>query len=285
MDDGWCLGPKDVKLIHWTRTGDFKVPVTFNRYGLRDSKDFQNATEDDLFVVGDSFSFGWGVREEDRYSNVLESLLDVSVYNVSIPNDLLGYENLLQYALKNGADVRRVIVGVCMANDLKDYEADKPMYKINVNKLANIKSFFERHSAAYIALATFLHHNQTLRKLAYRLGVLERTIVVSNTNIYSEKALKSSVNKLKEMLLAFQSYILIIPSQSLWAGNNKETESKVHERFVSLLREVGLSVIDLRPIFEAGGDPLQYHFKENPHWNEKGHALAARVIAAHIGRK
>ena len=122
----------------------------------------------------------------------------------------------------------------------------------------SIKSFFEKHSALYIALATFLHYNQTLRNLAYRLGILERTIVVSNTNIYSEKALRSSVNKLKEMLTPYhQSYVVIIPSQSLWAGNNKETERKIHERFVSLLKEAKIQVIDLRSHFEAGGNPMQ----------------------------
>ena len=43
-------------------------------------------------------------------------------------------------------------------------------------------------------------------------------------------------------------------------------------------------MIDLRHAFETedGAQPLQLHFEENPHWNARGHALAARVMADHL---
>ena len=66
---------------------------------------------------------GWGVEEGERYSDVLDAKLRESVYNVSIPTDLLGYARLVDYARDHGAPVKRLIVGVCMENDLLDYDA------------------------------------------------------------------------------------------------------------------------------------------------------------------
>jgi hypothetical protein len=80
----------------------------------------------------------------------------------------------------------------------------------------------------------------------------------------------------------FKPIVLIIPSRSLWMGNNKEIEGAVHNEFVRMARNQGLDVIDLRPIFEASGDPLQYHFPNNGHWKIQGHSLAAEAITAHI---
>ena len=40
--------------------------------------------------------------------------------------------------------------------------------------------------------------------------------------------------------------------------------------------------IDLRTEFENAGNPLHFHFTNDGHWNESGHALAASVIAKHF---
>ena len=50
-------------------------------------------------------------------------------------------------------------------------------------------------------------------------------------------------------------------------------------RFVSALESRGMTVVDLRPEFEENGEPFSYHFENDGHWNELGHALAAEVIA------
>ena len=76
----------------------------------------------------------------------------------------------------------------------------------------------------------------------------------------------------------YNSVILIIPSRALWAGQNTEAEKKVHQEFVQALRTAGLEVIDMKPIFEKGGNPSQYYFTTDPHWNAAGHAVAAAAL-------
>src|SRR5439155_23892911 len=99
----------------------FQLDIHFNQYGLRDAKDLNRSTTNDLFAVGDSFTMGWGVRDDERFSGVLEKMLHRPVFNVASPENILGYARLLRYACQHGAHVRHLILGVCMENDLRDY--------------------------------------------------------------------------------------------------------------------------------------------------------------------
>ena len=75
MPGHFALGPSLRTERHATPKGEFDVEVKFNQYGFRDVKDLRDATDGDWFVVGDSFTLGWGVDEDWRYSNVLEQKL------------------------------------------------------------------------------------------------------------------------------------------------------------------------------------------------------------------
>ena len=72
--------------------------------------------------------------------------------------------------------------------------------------------------------------------------------------------------------------ILIIPSRALWSGDHQASERRVHERFVGLLRQTGLTVIDMKSAFEQKGNPLGRYFITDPHWNPSGHAAAAEAL-------
>jgi len=39
-----------------------------------------------------------------------------------------------------------------------------------------------------------------------------------------------------------------------------------------------LKVLDLKPAFESQGDPMNLYYKTDPHWNPRGHAVAAREL-------
>jgi hypothetical protein len=119
--DGVPLARENSISRQWRNTGDYNVAVRINQYGFRDSKDLSLSTVNDIFVVGDSFSFGYGVEEDERYSNLLETKLNTPIYNISIPTDFDGYEKLIAYAQKNGATINHLIIGVTMENDLANY--------------------------------------------------------------------------------------------------------------------------------------------------------------------
>jgi len=72
---------------------------------------------------------------------------------------------------------------------------------------------------------------------------------------------------------------MLIPSRALWVGDNSAVEDRIHKELVAALVKRGVAVLNLRPLFEAGGAPLTLHFANDGHWNARGHALAAEAIA------
>lgn len=82
---------------------------------------------------------GWGVDEDKRFSNLLEEHLKdcgppaPRVFNIAIPDNIVGYQRLLKYAESRGAKVRRMVVGICMENDLRDYHDGKSQRDLSEN--------------------------------------------------------------------------------------------------------------------------------------------------------
>ncbi len=279
------LGRKNTSGRQWRASGDFDVNVTFNALGFRDTKDLRRSTENDIFVVGDSFSFGWGVEEAQRYSSLLQEMTGTDVYNISIPTSIRGYGRLLTYAQQYGATFGHLIIGLCMENDLKDYSAPvtPPPPKMTLAK--KTKLYFKRKTALYSALTSLVHSNPGLMDSAIRL----RLIDFNNRNLrpsrISPPILQSSVEELKRLIDrsdAARITLVIIPSRALWVGDEQSEADQVHRDFVNELENLNLDavdhVIDLRPAFEAGGNPLRFHFRFDGHWNADGHRLAAEVI-------
>lgn len=267
-----------------TPKGDFDLVITFNPDGLRDSKRLADATENDWFILGDSYALGWGVTEPERFSNRLESRFGRPVFNLGIPEDLLGYGRLLRYAEKKGAPVRRLIIAVCMENDLWDYSSPVSSHQRitehqNPGLRGRMRVFLKQHSALYIALSYSLQRVHAVRSLLERLGLARDVDQLTHKNQIADPELRSSCDQLLKLTAHRDSVVLIIPSRALWAGADTAQEQRVHSRFVQLLRDARLPVVDLKPRFEQTGNPLGHYFASDPHWNRKGHEAAAGALA------
>lgn len=279
-----ALGPRNTEKQQIKNTGDFNVKIRFNGFGLRDPKNISKGAAKDLYLVGDSFTFGWGVEEHQRISERLEVLTGQRVFNLSMPTGIDGYEKLLDYAMANGAPIRNVIIAVSMETDILDYDKEK---KSNPTKtqlsgaslVGKLKVFLTRNLALYFLVTTLVHRSPTLKAAAARLGLLIPNLEGVRRFEFSEKLIQSSARRLAAIARRFKTTVAVLPSRALWAGQSKTVEEKRHRTFVFRLNAMGLSVVDLKPAFEKGGSPLAYHFANDPHWKPAGHALAAKVLA------
>jgi hypothetical protein len=296
--EGIALGLASQTVRQRTPKGDYDLPVRFNIHGFRDDKDLRDSKDSDWFVLGDSYSMGWGVPEEQRFSNVLESLLsrdarDERVFNIAIPEDIVGYQHLLSYAERHGAKVRRLIVGICMENDLRDYSDGQTAFERGLHGATSglpkeeVRSWLKRNSALYVATSFSLQKVPFVRSVVEALGLSRNIQMLTGRNEWSEQVLKSSADELIELVSGRDALILIIPSRGLWQGDNAQTERRVHAEFLRLLRDAGLQILDLRGALESGGEPLTYYFQTDPHWNDLGHSVAGHELyrAIHTGRQ
>lgn len=263
-------------------TGDYDVPVHINVHGLRDANDVATATADDILVVGDSFTWGWGVEAPERFSNRLQALTGRRTFNLSTPTDIDGYAALLAYAQSLGAKAGHVVIAVCMENDLHAYglrpEGEQPA------GAPAVREWLAGHSAFYLFALTVVHQTSWLRTLAVKAGLIVPNLEGIARNDYAPEIIEASADKLQELARHYHALVVLIPSRALWVSPSRAVEDRVHKEFLAALRQRRIEVLDLRPLLEAKGTPLAYHFANDGHWNPGGHALAAEALSQHLAR-
>ena len=282
MQNNLKIGPKNLTLRQMKNSSDYNVEISFNNYGFRDIKNLKNSKYSDFFVVGDSMSFGWGVEEKNRYSNILENLTNKNVYNISIPGNLENYELLIEYAEKNGAKINNLIFGFTMENDFQIYEK-----KINISpkenesknnssflNVAKLKRFLTQNSSFYFIITRTAHRNKMLRNMFIKLTLINPNLDYIYYTKFSNKVINSTVNKLKNISKDYNSIILVIPSRALWYGDHMVEADQIHKTFINKF-----DYLDLRKVFEKNDDPLKnLHLFNDGHWNSKGHEITAKEI-------
>jgi hypothetical protein len=288
--DGTVLGPRGAVLRQTKNTGDYDVEVRFNDWGLRDEKPLTAAREKDLFVVGDSFAFGWGVNTRDRFTDRLQAILDRPVFNIGIGSgDFDGYHRLIRYAEANGAVVHNLVVSVTMENDLRVYESSGSWNSTLSStttvlpwlKLSRIKARLTGNSALYVMLTHAVHQATWLRDIAMQLDLIRPNLDGIGDENVSRAALSSCAFRLAQLVAGRNAVVLIIPSRRLWVGETarRVQAGRVHAAFIDNLKTYRMNVVDMRDRLEIGANPLSYHFVNDGHWNEAGHQLAAEALS------
>ncbi|MEL0105608.1 MAG: alginate O-acetyltransferase AlgX-related protein [Rhodospirillales bacterium] len=285
------LGPPNTSLRQIKNTGDYNVLIKFNESGFRDKKNIAEAKPNDFVLVGDSFTFGWGVQEKSRITEQLEAIIRRPVFNISIPTGFDGYDRLLDYAKQRGAKLKRVIIAASMETDLHLYqEEDKKIIgakeqKPRGNWLMPVKGFLATHSALYALSTTLIHRTPLLKSIATKLGIIIPNLEGIRKYEFSQAVINSSAQRLKHIAEKYDTTILVIPSRALWHGNFIKIENRRHQAFVQRLNALKLDVLDLKPIMERNKNPLSLHFKNDPHWLASGHKLAAQALANHLRKR
>jgi len=290
MPGPFAICPPLHTLWHGSPKGDFNVPMTFNRYGFRDAKDVRDAKDGDWFAVGDSFTLGFGVEEDKRYSSLLEKKLQAAgspsrVFNIGIPGNFIDYQRLVKYAESNGAKIQHLTVGVCMDNDLENYSAGKsdwelvPLSEATLSAKEKIRRWLQRHSTLYITVSYLIESNPKgcafMQKIGWAKDLVAWDAAIKSQ--FDETVLKTSRDELVKLCSGRDAVVLIIPSRRLWLGNG-QVDEKIHTTFVQMCRDAGLTVADVKPVLEKDPEPLSFYFKHDQHWNERGQAAGAEEL-------
>ncbi len=291
LTNGVALGPplKSTRLAQ--PRGEYDTLIRWNEDGFRDTKSLREATSEDWIALGDSFTMGWGVETNERFANLFEEKLQRSgqsarVFNVAVPDNIIGYERMLKYAETRGPRVKHLVVGICMENDLRDYSDGKTTLELGSRDFEAqnarrrvIREWCKRHTALYPAVSFGLQRVPFIAGLLERTGIVRGAGAINAPAVWNEAVLRSSRDELIKLVAGREAVILIIPSRRLWHGDNTATERRVHEEFVRLLGAANVRVVDMAPAMEKAGPPLAYYFNTDAHWNTRGHVLAAELLA------
>jgi len=294
MATGWNLGN-----AHHHRS---------NNYGFLTHRDFQpNANA--IALIGDSYVEANMLMEDERLNTQLENKLkNRPVYALGGPgSSLLDYTERARFAQEHLgvrdfvfiialADVRQTL---CGSGDIHGPCLDPVTFSVRSEaqpKTASPAKKILRQSALaqYLFSQLRLKPEQLLKKLfektvskktsspiapSYKLIDQEDVQPVIVDHIVS--AFLSSLPKNKEGRL-----ILVLDSYHDYLTDTNPSQTPVRDRFIQLVRQAGIELIDTQPIFYAFWNKTRLSLNVSPtdgHWNRLAHGLVADALATKLG--
>jgi lysophospholipase L1-like esterase len=274
------------------RMVDSVSEVKINSHGLRSDKDYP-FTRNEKFriaIMGDSFTWGYGVDNRDRFSDVLERDLftnRVEVINAGVPGygtdqELLLYENEIR---KYKPDI------VIVAMDLTD------VYSDNYQKIShgNPKPHFERDDKGGVRLAAVPpsigqdHYENGASHGLYITKLLKDGLTSSYlfTNVYLrylESSGKVDLELSKRLIKRFEMevrkddalfLVFFIPSR----GDIKRGKyNYLFQEMINFMKANNISYFTLFENFKKAQMTTNLYFPNDVHFNVAGNRLAAKEL-------
>ncbi|MFW6089575.1 MAG: alginate O-acetyltransferase AlgX-related protein [Gemmatimonadota bacterium] len=301
---------------------------TIGEHGFRDTTPIDEA---EVFALGDSFTFGWGVDGEDSWVKRLQSLLGEPVSNLGVHDASPKQElELLAHLLRAHGETmrpRHVVWMIYEGNDLEDSYAERAPV-----------SATEPATWSTLADGTVLEGTARLPWLVQRQAIIHRIlsgeIVPRSPTSPDGSADRHVIDGVKswyplyrsatlgprlfspefiERAAAPASYVLNHPNRphldavfedmAHLAGDHgfevtvviAPTAVRLHGPYydgfpstsevphfvdyvADLSARMGFRAVDLLRLFEPFADGELLYFRDDDHWNHRGHALAAEVI-------
>lgn len=292
--------------------------INTNSRGLRD-REFAYVKEKGsyrILCLGDSFTFGHGVRLDQTWPKHLEKLLNANSENTRyelINAGVDGYGTHQEFVYLRGEGIKfvpdLVIVGFFGANDVEEvangffwrYVEDGYLKQKGLRGRFplpfKLRLFLQEHSHFYNFLAS--------RDLNFLAALFKKQSSQQLPEIYRDEyspEFQQAIVQTKEYLrnmsdLAIKNntrmLFVLIPwaieiSKEEWKRRGYEdiysdqlfnkNMLKISKIFGSFCKDNGIFMFDLLPIFRAKSENGPFYFKNESHWNPKGHRLAAEQI-------
>jgi len=288
---GWAHEPGQEGIFE---TPQFRTVVRINENGLRDRQHLYEPGNDveRILVLGDSFAWGYGVEESERFSQVLEKSLDVEVINASVSGystdqELLWYRN---EGIKYETDL---VILVIAGNDVGDNEQQlvstiyyKPKFAIEDGELVLtgypvpktstqgkfIYSLSQRSALAFFLIQRYFDllslYGQT------KVNSDQASPPISDFNAEREpfQLTIALVNEIKNVAESRKAKFMIVTTDRWWNYRSEET----YEDFITTLQGEGFLVLDVESL--PGFDPKVMVIPDDGHWSRKGHEFVSDRI-------
>lgn len=233
-----------------------------------------------IACLGDSFTFGEGVRYEDTWPAVLATQLNKSGFNgakrvETINAGIQGYgllDELLWYGVRIEKFDPDIVVLAFFMNDLMDTKQT-----IQINDTMN-RQAPKTGLAKYSAVAAYFQHEARARRL-------QKVFFQSIRNSF-DAAGRSTLN---EALAGFREYtskhgvrLVVVVFPVLWGLDGDYPLRAQHEMVAAVCDKAGIEHIDLLDVYKGRHAETLWVHPTDQHPNEIAQRLAAEAIARQL---
>jgi lysophospholipase L1-like esterase len=285
---------------------EFSVPIQINQNGLRGHEVAYQKPEGSfrILLLGDSFVEGLQVPLEETLAYQLETLLNSAENRFEVINagvSRYSTANELLYFQHEGKRYDPDLVFLFFfRNDLEE-ALDQNFFRLENGELIEVNTGVRdiRNSEA---VRGWLWDHLQMYRLSVVGGTLIKTLLTGESTftnpinrVYARKLapeLEASWLLTEQLLLALsaevenQDAIFILvgisdPASYKERGGSKYDLTQVNRHLGLIAMEAGIEYIDLYPYFlsQPSHPPESFFWPGDGHWNAKGHALTAEILA------
>lgn len=292
---GWAHQPGQEGIFE---TPQFRTLVRINENGLRDrehSYERQNEIER-ILVLGDSFAWGYGVEESERFSQRLEEALGAEVINAGVS----GYstdQELLWYMNEGIKYETNIVILVLAGNDVGDNERElvstiyyKPKFVIEKGQLVPtgfpvpktspqgmfIYSLSQRSALAYFLIQRYFDFLNLYGQFKANPEQANSPVAAIGAEKEPFALTVALIDEMRNIAESEQAKFMIVTTDRWWDYPSGET----YIDFINTLNAEGFLVLDVEAM--PGFDPEEMLIPDDGHWNQSGHEFVAKEIKALI---
>jgi lysophospholipase L1-like esterase len=292
---GWVHEPRQEGIFE---TPQFRTGVRINENGLRDRQHLYERQNDikRILVLGDSFAWGYGVEESERFSQLLGETLGVEVINAGVS----GYstdQELLWYRSEGIKYETDLVILELAGNDVGDNERQlvntiyyKPKFVLEEGHLVPkgypvprtssqgifIYSLSQRSALAYFLVQRYFD----LLSLYTKIKVNSDHASQQGSDIRAEgedfRLTIALIDEIRNIAESRKAKFIIVATDRWWSSPSEET----YKDFINTLQNEGFLVLDVESM--PGFDPTEMLIPDDGHWNQSGHEFVAEKIKALI---
>lgn len=206
-----------------------------------------------IAVVGDSFTFGQGIEEKDRFSNLLEVALHSTAFSHQV--EVLNFGNPGANTLEELTRLRRDVLPlqpdfVLLQWYVNDVENNGPvtMQPRERSFATRAKQYLLNTSALYFLITDSVHRIRNWLGQSYAADLVARfSDPASLESKYAENALRDFIRECHNHGVPLG--IVLIPQLSPISSPQDYPFLFLHERVLSICQEGGITCLDMLPVF------------------------------------
>ena len=270
----------------------FDTSVEINQHGLRDRDYPLQRVEgmERVLVLGDSFTWGFGVEQEQIFTEVIEnSTEDVEVINAGVsgfsPDQELIW--LQEQGMRFQPDL---VLLVLSGNDVWGNHQEvisfvygKPRYRLNANGVLELENVPVPKSRTSVSLRHWLRQRSSIGQLLisalerwrYQMTTGDEPPVVKPAGKVGRQPFPLTlalIHEIDQVASAGGARLAIVTNSIYWAP----WPDGDYEDFVDQLRLAGHLVLDIDSL--PGYEKSRLQITGDRHWNVEGHQLVGQAI-------
>jgi hypothetical protein len=303
--------PPNRVLTH--RTHDFAIDIQTDEHGFRNPSPWPARAQ--VVVVGDSFAYGYGVREQDAWSRRVEqSLAPARVINLSLPG--LGPEQYYRFLQTFGVGLQPKVVLYCLfpGNDVQDANRFREWQASGASMSFAAWSFLKVDGEPQAAATTFphnlfaqsylvlglrsarknLHSRFTSRTLKLRDGVIQLapSLYEARMSEFSPRdpgfrATIDAVRETKQLTDQIGARLLVVlfpTKEEVYLPGRGASFPDMVTPVRNALKETSVDMLDLTEGLrkQADTDTPPLFFEVDGHLSKRGNAVVTELILQNL---